>query len=81
MVLSENSLGCEEDSDSATSSRVQKNVTAGRGHRAVDADGTTVHAGLGVRQWGPPKGGIVIGGDLQVPFGGLIDEVGCGTVV
>ena len=46
------------------------------GHRAV---GCRWHHGA-CRGWAyasgaRPKGGIVIGGDNKVPFGGLIDEV------
>ncbi|MEC7129165.1 MAG: LamG-like jellyroll fold domain-containing protein [Planctomycetota bacterium] len=63
--------------DSATSSREQERRDGWtRVTVRWDADGTTVHAGGWAYASGArPKGGIVIGGDNKVPFGGLIDEV------
>ena len=77
VVLGERSLGVRGGyADSSTSSRESKSRDGWtRVTVRWDADGTTVHAGLVVLQWGPPKGGIVIGGDNKVAFGGLIDEV------
>ena len=78
VVLGENSLGVRGGhSDSATSSREQERRDGWtRVTVRWDADGTTVHAGGWAYASGArPKGGIVIGGDNKVPFGGLIDEV------
>ena len=78
VVLSENSLGVRGGlSDWTTSSRVQKKRDGWtRVTVRWDVDGTTVHAGGWAYASGArPKGGIVIGGDNKVPFGGLIDEV------
>ena len=76
VVLSENSLGVRGGlSDWTTSSRVKK-VMDGRGSPC----GGMPMAPRCMRGWAyasgaRPKGGIVIGGDNEVPFGGLIDEV------
>ena len=64
-------------SDSATSSREQ-DCRDGWTRVTVrwDANGTTVEAGgWSYASGAQPKGGIVIGGDDKVAFGGWIDEV------
>ena len=78
VVLGKNSLGVRGGRrDSATSFREQERQD-GWTRLTVrwDTTGTTVQAG----GWScvssdRPKGGIVIGGDDKVPFGGWIDEV------
>ena len=78
VVLGKNSLGVRGGrSDSATSFREQERQDGWtRVTVRWDTTGTTVQAG----GWScvssdRPKGGIVIGGDDKVPFGGWIDEV------
>ena len=64
-------------SDSATSFREQDRRDGWtRVTVRWNANGTTVDAGgWSYASGARPKGGIVIGGDNKVPFGGLIDEV------
>ena len=78
VVLGENSLGVRGGrTDPVTPSREQERVDGWtRVTVRWDASGTTVDAGgWSYASGSRPKGGIVIGGDSQVPFGGLIDEV------
>ena len=78
VVLGENSLGVRGGrTDSATSSREQDRRDGWtRVTVRWDANGTTVEAGgWSYASGAQPKGGIVIGGDDKVAFGGWIDEV------
>ena len=78
VVLGENYLRVRGGrTDPVTPSREQERVDGWtRVTVRWDASGTTVDAGgCSYASGSRPKGGIVIGGDSQVPFGGLIDEV------
>ncbi|MEC7385181.1 MAG: hypothetical protein VYB14_03260, partial [Planctomycetota bacterium] len=78
VVLGERSLGVRGGyADSSTSSRESKSRDGWtRVTVRWDANGTTVDAGgWSYASGARPKGGIVIGGDHKVPFGGWIDEV------
>ena len=78
VVLGKNSLGVRGGrSDSATSFREQERQDGWtRVTVRWDTTGTTVQAGgWSCASSDRPKGGIVIGGDDKVPFGGWIDEV------
>ena len=78
VVLGKNSLGVRGGRrDSATSFREQERQDGWtRVTVRWDTTGTTVQAGgWSCASSDRPKGGIVIGGDDKVPFGGWIDEV------
>ncbi|MEE2660354.1 MAG: hypothetical protein VYC41_02075, partial [Planctomycetota bacterium] len=78
VVLGKNSLGVRGGrSDSVTSFREQERQDGWtRVTVRWDITGTTVQAGgWSCASSDRPKGGIVIGGDDKVPFGGWIDEV------
>ena len=78
VVLGENYLRVRGGrTDPVTPSREQERVDGWtRVTVRWDASGTTVDAGgCSYASGSRPRGGIVIGGDSQVPFGGLIDEV------